>query len=74
MNGRWGKYLTSFQMTQFLSMLAQGIYCVKYSTYPKWLSTLIVYYMVTLLILFGNFFAKKYLSAGSSKKKKKKTG
>ena len=48
----WGKYMTSFQMTQFVSMLAQGIYCTLYSDYPKWLSQLIVVYMVTLLILF----------------------
>jgi elongation of very long chain fatty acids protein 4 len=67
----WGKYMTSFQMAQFLSMLVQGIYCTMHSGYPKWLSKLIVVYMVTLLILFGNFFAKKYLSGGSKKQKQK---
>ena len=63
--------MTSFQMTQFLSMLVQGIYCTMHSDYPKWLSQLIVVYMITLLILFGNFFAKKYLSGGSKKQKQK---
>ena len=67
----WGKYMTSFQMLQFISMLVQGIYCTMHSDYPKWLSQLIVVYMVTLLILFGNFFAKKYLAGGRSGKKKK---
>lgn len=67
----WGKYMTSFQMTQFLSMLAQGVYCTLYSDYPKWLSQLIVVYMVTLLFLFGNFFVQKYLSGGGKKPKQK---
>ncbi len=51
-------------------MLVQGIYCQRHSPYPKWLTTLIVYYMVTLLMLFGNFFAKKYLGGASIKHKK----
>ena len=61
--------MTSFQMSQFVSMLAQGLYCYYKSDYPKWLSKLIVVYMVTLLILFGNFFAKKYLKPKSKSKK-----
>ena len=63
--------MTSFQMTQFMTMLAQGMYTYYYSDYPKWLSQLIVVYMVTLLVLFGNFFMKKYLSGGNKKKKQK---
>ena len=56
-------------MSQFVSMLAQGLYCYYKSDYPKWLSKLIVVYMVTLLILFGNFFAKKYLKPKPKSKK-----
>ena len=61
--------MTTFQMSQFVSMLAQGIYTYYKSDYPKWLSKLIVVYMVTLLILFGNFFAKKYLKPKSKSKR-----
>ena len=64
--------MTTFQMTQFATMLAQGVYCTLHSDYPKWLSQLIVVYMVTLLILFGNFFVNKYLSGSKAGKKKQK--
>merc|ERR1711907_65596 len=64
----WGKYLTSFQMTQFVSMLAQGVYTYLYSDYPKWISKFLVVYMMTLLVLFLNFFVGKYFgTAGKAK-------
>ena len=68
----WGKYMTSAQMLQFVSMLAQGVYCVLYSEYPAWLSKLIVGYMITLLMLFGNFFINKYLKGSKGRKQKTK--
>ena len=64
----WGKYLTSFQMTQFVSMLAQGVYTYLYSDYPKWISKFLVVYMMTLLVLFLNFFVGKYFGTAGKVK------
>ena len=67
----WGKYMTLFQISQFVSMLGQAIYCLFYSPYPKGVSNLYMYYMVTLLALFGNFFAKKHFSGAQKAHGKK---
>ena len=49
----WGRYLTQFQMLQFLANLVQAWYCERYSPYPRFLSTLLFWYMISLLALFG---------------------
>lgn len=49
----WGRYLTQFQMLQFLANLVQAWYCERYSPYPRFLSTLLFWYMISLLGLFG---------------------
>lgn len=67
----WGKYMTSAQMFQFATMMAQGIYCLMYSEYPRWLCKLISWYMGTLLILFAHFFKNKYSSGQKPKQKTK---
>ena len=41
----WGKYLTMFQMGQFVSMMVQAAYVVRYSPYPKEMGQLLFYYM-----------------------------
>ena len=37
----WGRYLTQFQMFQFVTMMAQAAYCYFRSPYPKYLSALL---------------------------------
>lgn len=56
----WGRYLTQFQMFQFVSMLVQAAYVWTVSPYPKFLSGLLFFYMITLLALFLNFYRKKH--------------
>ena len=63
----WGRYLTMFQMFQFITMMAQAAYTWHYSPYPAALSKLLFYYMQTLLALFLHFFLVKY--AGGKPKK-----
>ena len=66
----WGKYLTTFQISQFVENLFHCIYMIKFKSYDKTMATFGVWYMVTLLILFGNFFVQKYINGGSKKSKK----
>lgn len=56
----WGRYLTQFQMFQFVTMMGQAAYCRLYSPYPKQLSTLLFFYMITLLALFLKFYLSKH--------------
>ncbi len=57
----WGRYLTQFQMFQFVTMMIQGTYCSLVATqYPVFLSKLLVGYMMTLLALFANFYVQKH--------------
>ncbi len=63
----WGRYLTMFQMFQFVTMMAQAAYTWRYSPYPAALSKLLFFYMQTLLALFAQFFLTKY--AGGKKAK-----
>ena len=68
----WGRYLTTFQMLQFVE---NGIHCVlmiKYKWYSKVMATFGIYYMISLFILFGNFFVKKYIAGATASKKTKK--
>uniref|UniRef100_A0A7S2Z4X1 Very-long-chain 3-oxoacyl-CoA synthase n=2 Tax=Eukaryota TaxID=2759 RepID=A0A7S2Z4X1_9CHLO len=67
----WGKYLTTFQILQFVENGAHCIWMLVKETYSPVMAKFGVYYMITLLTLFGNFYVQKYLSGGSSKKKKK---
>lgn len=58
----WGRYLTQFQMFQFITMMIQGTYCSLVDTrYPVFLSKLLVGYMMTLLALFANFYVRKHI-------------
>lgn len=63
----WGRYLTQFQMFQFVTNMAQAAYCRLYSPYPKQLSTLLFFYMITLLVLFLNFYLGKHGGAGKKR-------
>jgi elongation of very long chain fatty acids protein 4 len=68
----WGRYLTQFQMFQFVTMMIQAAYTWKYSPYPTFLSKLLFFYMITLLSLFLNFYTRKHGSS-SQKGRGKKT-
>lgn len=66
----WKKYITSFQMFQFVTMMCQAswdLYNDCYSREPCWV---LFYYMITLLALFANFFRKSYGSKRSRGEKK----
>lgn len=64
----WGRYLTMFQMSQFVSMMAQSVYCYYFSPYPRSITAGLFWYMITLLALFGNFFMRKHGGKGKSRK------
>mmetsp|Transcript_14639 Transcript_14639/g.44233 ORF Transcript_14639/g.44233 Transcript_14639/m.44233 type:complete len:297 (+) Transcript_14639:64-954(+) len=56
----WGRYLTQFQMFQFVTNMGQACYCYYFSPYPSNISALLFFYMITLLVLFGNFYISKH--------------
>lgn len=56
----WGRYLTQFQMLQFVSMMVQAIGVWVASPYPKFIAQLEFGFMVSLLILFWQFYSKKH--------------
>jgi len=60
----WGRYLTQFQMLQFLANFVQAAYCMLLfpKHYPYWLSKLLLQYMVSLLALFGSFYYAKHVA------------
>lgn len=67
----WSRYLTQFQMFQFVTNMAQAAFTYYRSPYPKFLSKLLFFYMITLLALFFNFYRRKHI--GGSKAPRKKT-
>ena len=70
----WGRYLTQFQIFQFVSMLIQSSYILLAdSPYPKFLSRLLFFYMITLLTLFLNFYIRKHGSKAKANPRKKVT-
>lgn len=69
----WSRYLTQFQMFQFVTNMVQAAYCYYRSPYPKFMSKLLFFYMITLLALFFNFYRRKHSSGTSRTKIVKKT-
>jgi elongation of very long chain fatty acids protein 4 len=70
----WGRYLTQFQMFQFMLNLVQAYYDMKTNApYPQWLIKILFYYMISLLFLFGNFYVQKYIKPSGGKQKGAKT-
>lgn len=61
----WGKYLTQFQMSQFVSMWVQALYSRAFSPYPNVMCNLQLGYMLSLLSLFMQFYISKH---GAAKK------
>jgi elongation of very long chain fatty acids protein 4 len=70
----WKKYLTLFQIIQFLTMNAQAIYIlgVGCKTFPTQITKLYLGYILSLLVLFLNFYFKTYSSPKPNGKKPKK--
>ena len=58
----WGKYLTMFQLTQFVSFI--GVYSMSYlyKSYPPILLKIQLAYMCSLITLFSQFYVKKWLN------------
>jgi elongation of very long chain fatty acids protein 4 len=69
----WKKYLTLFQIIQFLTMNAQAIYllCIGCKTFSPRITGMYLGYILSLLVLFLNFFFKSY--GGKSVNGKKTT-
>ena len=65
----WGRYLTTFQMLQFVENGLHCMYMLRNKTYSSVMASFGVWYMVTLLFLFANFFVKKYILGTGGKKK-----
>lgn len=62
----WGKYLTIFQMLQFVSFIGQAVHGLIYpDTYPKNMSRMLFFYSLSLLLFFSNFFISKYIRPSS---------
>lgn len=59
----WGRYLTQFQMLQFVSMMVQAIGVWATSPYPKFIAQLEFGFMVSLLALFWQFYSNKHHKA-----------
>ena len=68
----WGRYLTQFQMAQFVTNMVQAKWCLQHSPYPSWLSDLLFKYMITLLLLFGAFYYRKHIATAAEKKAARK--
>eukprot|EP00892_Ulva_mutabilis_P002340 jgi/Ulvmu1/12106/UM084_0031.1 len=69
----WGRFLTMFQMTQFVTMVCQATYCLVMGAYNQFLARLLFFYMLSLLALFGQFYIQKY-SKGAARKTNGKNG
>lgn len=65
----WGRHLTQMQMLQFFFNVLQALYCASFSTYPKFLSKILLVYMMSLLGLFGHFYYSKHIAAAKLQKK-----
>lgn len=64
----WKRYLTQFQLFQFMLILINTSYI--YLTgchFPAWSCRMLIGYMFMMLFLFGNFYVKSYMTSRKSK-------
>lgn len=60
---RWGRYLTQFQMAQFVFMLLHGAAMLALECpYPRRVALAYVSYIAVMLLLFAQFYVRKYLA------------
>jgi len=68
----WKKYLTQFQMLQFIVNILHALYgvlfCPDSCNFPRMLGYMMVVYMLSLYLLFASFYSNRY---AASKKEKK---
>ncbi|KAG0570726.1 hypothetical protein KC19_6G183300 [Ceratodon purpureus] len=65
----WGRYLTQFQMFQFMLNLIHAYIIIKMKMpMPQYLVKTEFYYMISLLCLFGNFYFRKYIKSSKGDK------
>eukprot|EP00300_Choanocystis_sp_HF-7_P027468 c32584_g1_i1.p1 GENE.c32584_g1_i1~~c32584_g1_i1.p1 ORF type:complete len:335 (+),score=71.48 c32584_g1_i1:55-1005(+) len=65
----WKRYLTYFQMAQFMSNMVQAAYDIWFLRVdPSWLMQVLFWYMITLLILFANYLRQQSNQARAAKK------
>lgn len=68
----WKKYITTFQLVQFMIALVHGLYGMATGcTFPMWGQLLIVGYMIIMLVLFSNFYVHEYIKKSNAAKKRK---
>ena len=58
----WGRYLTQFQMLQFVSCMLQAAGMLQASPYPAFIAKTQIFYMMSLLFLFMEFYIRKHHS------------
>ena len=69
----WKKYLTTFQMFQFVTLLTRSLVVVLGAVecdYPWQFSLLSASIMILFLVLFANFYVQSYLVKKKDKSKK----
>ena len=59
---RYKRYITSMQLTQFVTMFVQACYDLLVpNPYPRFCVWILFFYMMTMIALFANFFMQSYL-------------
>lgn len=67
----WKRYLTQFQLFQFVLILINTSYIyLSGCHFPAWSCRMLISYMVLMLVLFGNFYLKSYVSSRKQSQEK----
>lgn len=67
----WKKYITKFQLTQFVLILIHTLQTgFTGCDFPVWGVYFLTTYMIMMIVLFGNFYLQSYLKNQSFKQKK----
>jgi len=57
----WKRFLTQFQLIQFVLCTSSAAYSIVRHTYPVYLACIQIFVTVSLFFLFMNFYMKSYL-------------
>lgn len=68
----WKRYLTKFQMVQFISMVVHGmqLYFIE-CDYPKQFANAIMCFACIFFVLFANFYIQAYLKRGAERRRRR---